>query len=186
MNIPLQTIQGTNSFMTWEYHLQIQVGNAFKAIKVYESPSIGSLQYNDDLHRFLQETFQSDIHLPQGEVSLLIGLRDHGLSPNSLPPSLPQSPTNLKLYQSALIPSRRLACGTIPTALIAGLSLQERSMFTQSELTKILTQDKGIDNVPQLCDSCNNKSLDCSECKLLNRPTSLRDLRISIPLKSQN
>ena len=49
-------------------------------------------------------------------------------------------------------------------------------MFTQSELTKILTQDKGIDNVPQLCDSCNNKSLDCSECKLLNRPTSLREL----------
>ena len=172
VNIPLQTIQGTNSFMTWEYHLQIQVGNAFKAIKVYESPSIGSVQYNDDLHRFLQETFQSNIHLPQGDVSLLIGLRDHGLSPNSLPPSLPQSPTNLKLYQSALVASRRLACGTIPTALIPGLPLQERSMFTQSELTKILTQYKGIDNVPQLCDSCNNKSLDCSECKLLNRASN--------------
>ena len=193
VNIPLQTIQGHNSFTTWEYNIQIQVDNAFKSMRVYESPSIGSVQYSAELQRFLQEKFPA-IHLPQGDVSLLIGLRDHSLSPNSLPTnaspspsdSPSQSPTNLpspsprlpdmKLYQSALLPSRQLACGTIPSAFIAGVSLSERSMFTQSELTKIITQEKGIDSVPQLCTKCHNKSMDCGDCKLLNRPTSLREL----------
>ena len=94
VNIPLQTIQGTNSFMTWEYHLQIQVGKAFKAIKVYESPSIGSVQYNDDLHRFLQETFQSDIHLPKEMSACSLGSETMAsvLIP-FLPPSLNHQPT---------------------------------------------------------------------------------------------
>ena len=89
----------------------------------------------------------------------------------------------MKLYQSVLLPSQKLASGTIPSAFIAGVSLQERSMFTQSELTKIITQDKGIDSVPLLCDSCNNKSMDCSNCKLLNRPTSLRELKENTLIK---
>ena len=56
-------------------------------------------------------------------------------------------------------------------------------MFAQSELTKIITQEKGIDSVPQLCDSCNNNSMDSSDCKLLNRPTSLRELRETTLIK---
>ena len=92
VNIPLQTIQGHNSFTTWEYNIQIQVDNAFKSMRVYESPSIGSVQYSAELQRFLQEKFPA-IHLPQGDVSLLIGLRDHSLSPNSLPTNASPSPS---------------------------------------------------------------------------------------------
>ena len=169
--IPLHTIQGTSSFQTWEWNIQLLVGDTFKSVKVYESPDIGTVQYNGDVNNFLQQTFHTDIHFPQGDVDLLIGLREHGLSPNSLKTS-----QNLKLYQSALVPSRRLVCGTVSTALIGGLGMQERNMFTQSELTRIITQDKGIDNVPQFCELCRNKSQNCSDCKLLNRPTSLREL----------
>ena len=196
VTVPLHTIQGTTSFRTWEYHLQILVGDTYRAIKVFESPDIGTVHYNSELPSVLKNALHSDIHLPQGSVDLLIGLREHGLSPDTLRVapgghkscpscpgghkscpscSQPQTP-NLKLYQSSLVPSRRLACGTIPTTLIAGLSTEERSMFTQSELTRILTQDKGIDSVPQLCDLCRNKSQDCSSCKLINRPTSLKEL----------
>ena len=120
--IPLQTIQETSTFQTNEYHLQILAADTFKAIKVYESPDLGTVQYNSDLHNFLQQTFNIDIHLPQGDVDLIIGLREHGLSPDSIKSpqdnfSLSTTP-NLKLYKSALVPSRRIVCGSIPESLI--------------------------------------------------------------------
>ena len=120
--IPLQTIQETSSFQTYEYHLQILAGDTFKAIKVYESPDLGTVQYNSDLDNFLQQTFNTDIHLPRGDVDLIIGLREHGLSPDSIKSSrdnFSQATTpNLKLYESALVRSRKLACGSIPESLI--------------------------------------------------------------------
>ena len=120
--IPLQTIQETSTFQTNEYHLQILAGDTFKAIKVYESPDLGTVQYNCDLDNFLQQTFNTDIHLPRGDIDLIIGLREHGLSPDSIKSSrdnFSHSTTpNLKLYESALVPSRRLACGSIPESLL--------------------------------------------------------------------
>ena len=175
VTIPLQTVRGTSSFQTWEYQIGVknEATNTFKTIRVFESPSVGSLHYNAKVHKLLQERFGTNIHFPRGEVQLLIGVRDHTFSPDSI---RSHESLNLKLYKSALNPTRHLVCGSLPSALIEGLESGERSMFTQSELTKILLQDKGIDMVPQLCDFCKNKSLDCSECKLLNRPTSLREL----------
>ena len=175
VTIPLQTIQGTTSIKTWEYQIGVknEGTNTFKMIKVYQSPSVGSLHYSDQVHNLLQDSFDGEVHLPQGDVQLLIGVRDHTMSPYS---SLSHNSLNLRLYHSALVPSRQLVCGSLSSTLIGGLGSGERNMFTQSELTKILIQDKGIDTVPQLCDVCKNKSQDCSECRLLNRPTSLREL----------
>ena len=175
VTIPLQTVRGTSSFQTWEYQIGVrnEATNTLKMIRVFESPSVGSLHYNGKVHKLLQESFGTNVHFPRGDVQLLIGVRDHTFSPDSI---RSHESLNLKLYKSALNPSRHLVCGSLPSAFIEGLESGERSMFTQSELTKILLQDKGIDMVPQLCDFCKNKSLDCSECKLLNRPTSLREL----------
>ena len=175
VTIPIQTIQGISTFQTWEYQVGVknEATNTFKTIRVFESPSVGSLHYNGKVHKLLQDSFGAKIHFPKGDVQLLIGVRDHTFSPDSV---RSHESLNLKLYKSALNPSRHLVCGSLPSTLMEGLDSGERSMFTQSELTKILLQDKGIDTVPQLCDFCKNKSLDCSECKLLNRPTSLREL----------
>ena len=119
VSVPLQTIQATTSIQTWEYEIQIQVGNTLKTIMVYESPSLGSLQYDDRLHLFLQKIFKHDIHLPVGDVGLLIGLKNHAISPDSL---LRHKTINLKLYESSIAPSRNLPCGSVPNSLIRGLT----------------------------------------------------------------
>ena len=79
-----------------------------------------------------------------------------------------------EIYKSS-INGGYLACGTFSIDLDGGIAA-ERNMFTQSELTRILIQDKAIDCVPQLCDMCDIKAKDCSDCKLLNKPSSLREL----------
>ena len=179
VTVPLHTIQGTTPFRTWQYHLQILVNNEYKSIKVYESPDIGTVQYDSALPSFLKKVFGCAIHLPEGSVDLLIGIREHALSPDTLaikPAHGTVEVPNLKIYQSSLMPARRLICGSISSALIGGVPVRERTMFTQSELTKIITQDKGLDILPQLCDVCRNRSNGCSDCKLLNRPTSLKEM----------
>ena len=83
VTVPLQTINDTSSFDTYEYSFQILAGDRFKMIKVYETPDLGSIQYNRDLHSFLQQNLNTDVHLPTGDVGLIIGLREHGLSPDT-------------------------------------------------------------------------------------------------------
>ena len=117
VSVPVQTIQATTSIQTWEYEIQIQVGNTLKTIMVYESPSLGSIQYDDRLYLFLQETFKHDIHLPEGDVGLLIGLKHHTISPDSL---LRHKTLNLKLYESSIVPSRKLPCGSVLNSIIRG------------------------------------------------------------------
>ena len=123
VTVPLHTIQGTTPFRTWQYHLQILVNNEYKSIKVYESPDIGTVQYDSALPSFLKKVFGCPIHLPEGSVDLLIGIREHALSPDTLaikPAHGTVEAPNLKIYQSSLVPARRLICGSISSALIGG------------------------------------------------------------------
>ena len=141
---------------------------------MYESPSIGSVSYPPSFHQKLEKAFNLPFHLPQGEVGILVGLKDHGLTPTEVPEKRTSNHPDLKIYKSS-INGGYLACGTFSIDLDGGMAA-ERNMFTQSELTRILIQDKAIDCVPQLCDMCDIKAKDCSDCKLLNKPSSLREL----------
>jgi len=112
MRVDVQTVESTRAIKTREHQIQIQVGDTFKSLKVYETPSLFPIYYSDYARSFLQKTFGSKIHLPTGETGLLLGLKHHLLSPNTLDS---HQHANLKLYQSVISPWRELVCGSIPT-----------------------------------------------------------------------
>ena len=178
--VNLQTIRGTRPFRTWQYQLQINVCGTQQPIQVLESPSIGHIHHSPGLESYLTSTMGFPVHLPQGQVQVLIGLKNHGLHPNTVQQPLPAP--DLKVYASSTTMERKLVCGSIPDSLIAGTGGGEhatiqRTMFTQSELTKIILQDKSVDNVPEICDVCRQRSKGCPTCNLLSKPTSLKDMR---------
>ena len=174
VTLPLQTLEGSTQFRTYQHQIKINTSQGQRSIKVYESPSIGSVSYPPTFHQKLEKAFNLPFHLPQGEVGILVGLKDHGLCPTEIPEKRISGQPDLKIYKSS-INGGYLACGTFSIDLDGGMAA-ERNMFTQSELTRILIQDKAIDCVPQLCDMCDIKAKDCSDCKLLNKPSSLREL----------
>ena len=82
-------------------------------MNVYETPSLFPIYYSDYARDFLQKTFATDIHLAEGGVKVLLGLKDHAvLSPNAL---YSHELLNLKLYQSVIKPCRKFVCGSIPS-----------------------------------------------------------------------
>ena len=178
--VNLQTIRGTRPFKTWQYQVQINVLGTQRHLQVLESPSIGSIHHSPALESYLAVAMGFPVHLPQGQVQLLIGLKNHGLHPNT---SQQPSPTpDLKVYTSSTSMDRKLVCGSIPDILIQGAgggehTSSQRTMFTQSELTKLILRDKSVDNVPEICDICRQRSKGCPTCNLLSRPTSLKDMR---------
>ena len=177
--VNLQTIRGTRPFTTWQYQLQINVFGTQRTIQVLESPSIGSIHHSPGLEPYLTSTMGFPVHLPEGQIQLLIGLRNHGLHPNTV--QKPSPAPDLKIYASSTSMERKLVCGSIPDSLIAGAGGEpatiQRTMFTQSELIKMILQDKSVDNVPEICDICRQRSKGCPTCNLLSRPTSLKDMR---------
>ena len=80
----VQTIENTKAVKTRQHKIQIQVGGVFRSMNVYETPSLFPIYYNNYVREFLQKTFGSEIHLPTGEAGLLLGLKQHLLSPNAL------------------------------------------------------------------------------------------------------
>ena len=185
--VNLQTIRGTRPFTTWQYQLHILVNGVQRPILVLETPSIGSVYYSSELESYFARSLQFPLHLPQGQVQLLIGLKDHGLHPNTT--QQPSPAPDLKIYASSTTSERRLLCGSVPTSLIGGAgsahATSVRTMFTQSELTRLILQDKSVGNAPEICDVCRQRSLGCPTCNLLAKPTSLKDLR-EIELVKQN
>ena len=177
--INLQTIRGTRPFTTWQYQLHITVNGVLRPIQVLETPSIGSVYYSPELESYFSRSLRFPLHLAQGQIQLLIGLKDHGLHPNTV--QEPSPAPDLKIYASNTTSERRLVCGSVPNSLIGGVgsahAASARTMFTQSELTRLILQDKSVGNAPEICDVCRQRSLGCPTCNMLAKPTSLKDLR---------
>lgn len=112
MRVDVQTVESTRAIKTREHQIQIQVGGVFRSMNVYETPNLFPIYYSNYARDFLQKTFATDIHLAEGEVKVLLGLKDHAvLSPNAL---YSHELLNLKLYQSVIKPCRKIVCGSIP------------------------------------------------------------------------
>ena len=112
VTVGVQTIENTKAVKTRQHKIQIQVGGVFRSMNVYETPNLFPIYYSNYARDFLQKTFATDIHLAEGEVKVLLGLKDHAvLSPNAL---YSHELLNLKLYQSVIKPCRKIVCGSIP------------------------------------------------------------------------
>merc|ERR1711873_142936 len=85
VTLPLQTLEGSSEFRTYQHQIKINTSQGQRSIKVYESPSIGSVSYPPSFHQKLEKAFNLPFHLPQGEVGILVGLKDHGLCPTEVP-----------------------------------------------------------------------------------------------------
>ena len=113
VKINLQTIRDTEPVKTKEHKIQILVGGTYRKIKIYEAPKDGSLpsvHHDSYVREFLRNTF-GPVHLPEGDAELLLGLKHHIFSPNSLPC---HQYANLKLYESVINHGYKIVCGNIP------------------------------------------------------------------------
>merc|ERR1711867_9288 len=83
VTLPLQTLEGSSEFRTYQHQIKINTSQGQRSVKVYESPSIGSVSYPSSFHQKLQKAFNLPFHLPQGEVGILAGM---GAPPRPAPP----------------------------------------------------------------------------------------------------
>ena len=175
VQLNLTTMSQKGNFETKEHSFLIKVKDTFKAIKAYETSSIGTSMIDKETIQTVRNHFKSldPLHITSGNIDLLIGLADFDLHP-SLFSSSPMP--NMKIFTSATAPKTTyILAGTLPAGLMGGAGPREHSFFTISDLYKSLLQDQSLDLPPAQCQLCRQRSKKCYKCCLISKPMSLKE-----------
>ena len=184
VTLQLKTLPGCQEFKTTQHEVEIVADGVRRKILCYECPvSIGYLQQLTEVETQLSSSLGHPINIPNGEVDLLLGLKNISLFPVDihLQSSPPMELSNLRLYLSSTT-SNHLVAGAIPSAFIRGLPAARgqnvvKEFFTVSDMMKILMRENDLDVPPLQCEPCQQRTKNCVRCKLEKKPISIQNQR---------